>query len=173
MNSSSSKNSFSQAISVTQSLIAQINQNKLSEAEIQQVVSSILSTKNGGRGFFVSYLTSDKPLADNPSQGIIEGLKSSIKVSSKLLVKNLAMSSAMIITHGRNNDTDNIEGSQRVYQRTSNLIQIINSKLIKDELLKLQVTIKNKDGEYQDFLERWKYDAEQKEVILKAILILL
>ena len=172
MNSPSSANSFSQAIAVTQSLIAQINQNKLSEAEIQQVVSSILSTKNGGRGFFVSYLTSDMPLADNPSQGIIEGLKSSIEVSSKLLVKNLAMSSAMIITHGRNNDTDNIKGSRKVYQRTSNLIQMINSKSIKDELLKLQVTIENKDGEYQDFLERWNYDAEQKGVILEAISIL-
>jgi hypothetical protein len=171
MNSSSSINSlsFSQAITATQSLIAQIDKNQLSEAEIKQEVSSILSTKNAGRGFFVSYLTSDISLADNPSPGIIAGLKSSIEISSELLVKNLAMSSAMIVTHGRNNDIDSVEGSKKVCQRTNNLIQKINSKLVKEELKKLQTTIKNEDGEYQDFLTRWDYDTEQKEEILEAI----
>lgn len=171
MNTPSPKTSltFSQAIAKTQFLIARIDKNKLSETEIQQEVSSILSTKNGGRGFLVCYLTSDIPLADKPSLGIIEALKSSIEISGELLVKNIAMSSAMIETHRRNHDRENLEGSKKVYQRTSNLIQIIDSKFIKEELQKLQITIQNGFGKYQCFLARWNYDIEQKESILKAV----
>ncbi len=161
--------SFSQAIAATQSLIEQIKHNQLSEVEIQQAVSSILNTKNGGRGFFVSYLTSDESLADNPSTGVINGLKSSIEVSSDLLVKNLAMSSAMIVAHSQNNDLQNVEGSKKVYQRTTNLIKQINSASIQEKLQKLQTTINNGDGEYQGFFERWKYNSEQKKAIKAAI----
>lgn len=161
--------SFPEAISITQSLIAQIKANELSEVEIQQAVSSILSTKNGGRGFFVSYLTSDESWLDNPPPGIINGLKSSLKVTRELLVKNLAMSSAMVITHQNNNDIQNVEDSQRVCQRTTNLIQEVDSKSITEELIQLQATIDSEQGKYQDFLERWQYDSEQKIAIRAAI----
>ena len=161
--------SFSQAISTTQSLMVKITANQLSETEIEQAISSIVSTKNGGRGFFVSYLTSEMSLADNPSVGVIQGLKSSIEVVSELLIKNLAMSSAMTITHHRNNDRENIAGSQRVCQRTANLIQQVNLKSIKEELQKLQTTIATGKGEYKDFLERWDYDTEQEQAIQRAI----
>ena len=161
--------SFSQAIAATQSLMEQMKQNQLSELEIQQAVSSLVNTKNGGRGFFVSYLTSDESLADNPSTGVIKGLKSSVEVSSDLLVKNLAMSSAMIVAHSQNNDLQNIEGSKKVCQRTTNLIKQINSKSIQEKLQKLQATINQGDGEYQEFLERWQYNSEQKKAIEAAI----
>lgn len=161
--------SFSQAIAVTQSLMEQINAHKLSETEIQQEVSSILDTKNGGRGFFVAYLTSPLPLADNPSIGILNGLKSSIEVSSELLVKNLAMSSAIAIVHARNGDYDSLEGSQKVCRRTGYLIQQLDSTKIKEQLRKLQDTIDTKDGEYTGFLNRWSYDTEQKKAIQTAI----
>ena len=128
-NSSPSESlSFSQALAKTQSLMDKMITNKLSEAEIEQEVSSIVNTKNGGRGFFVAYLTSDMSLADNPTIGVINGLKSSLEVVSELLIKNLAMSSAMVITHNRNNDQNNAEGSQRVCQRTSNLIEQVKSE---------------------------------------------
>lgn len=161
--------SFSQAIAATESLITKINANELSENEIKKVVSSILTTKNGGRGFFVAYLTSEQPLANNPSRGIIEGLSISIKISSELLVKNLAMSSAMVLTHRRNNDSHNAENSLRVARRTNNLIQKLNSNLIKTELEKLNRTINDETGEYQDFLTRWNYDFEQKQAIQQSI----
>ncbi len=161
--------SFPQAISATQSLIDQMKRNELSEVDIQQAVSSILNTKNGARGFFVSYLTSDESLADHPSTGVINGLKSSAEISSELLVKNLAMSSAMVVTHSQNNDLQNIECSKRVCQRTTNLIRQINLESIQQELQKLQTTIDNGDGEYQEFFERWQYDSEQKKAIQAAI----
>ena len=161
--------SFSQAIQATQSLMNKIDLQKLDEADIEKEVSFIVSTKNGGRGFFVAYLTSDLSLPDKPSQGIIDGLKSSEKIVSDLLVKNLAMSSAMTITHTRNNDISNVQGSQRVYRRTCNIIQQINLNLIKKELKKLEATITNEDGDYKNFLERWGYDAQQQQAIKRAI----
>ncbi|MEM7591199.1 MAG: hypothetical protein AAF383_06715 [Cyanobacteria bacterium P01_A01_bin.83] len=161
--------SFPQAIAATQSLMDQIDANELSEAEVQQAVSSILSTKNGGRGFFVSYLTSNLSLADNPSLGIIKGLSSAIELSSELLVKNLAMSYAMSISHNRHNDHESEKDSLKVYHRTSNLIHKINSDLIWQELQKLQSTLMGESKKYQSFLERWNYDAEQKRAIEKAV----
>ncbi|MEY2832708.1 MAG: hypothetical protein RLZZ574_1966 [Cyanobacteriota bacterium] len=161
--------SFPQAIAATQSLMNQIQSNKLSEVEVQQRVSSILSSKNGGRGFFVAYLTSDMSLADNPSTGVLNGLKSATEISSELLVKNLAMSSAMVITHRHNNDSESVAGSQKVCRRTCNLIQQLNLQLIKKKLREIQNTIENGTGEYQEFIERWDYSPKQKKAIQDSI----
>ena len=161
--------SFPQAIAATQSLMEQIKDNQLNETKIQREISSLLNTKNGGRGFFVAYLTSKLPLADNPSIGILNGLKSSIEVSSELIIKNLAMSSAMAIVHARNNDSDNLKGSQKVCRRTGYLIQQLDSTMIREQLRKLQNTIDTGEGEYLDFLNRWGYNTEQKKAIQTAI----
>jgi hypothetical protein len=161
--------SFPQAIAATQSLMNQINSNELSEVEVQERVSSILSSKNGGRGFFVAYLTSDMRLAENPSLGVLNGLKSATEMSSELLVKNLAMSSAMIVAHGHNNDSENILGAQRVCRRTCNLIKQLNLQLIKKKLQEIQNTIENGSGQYQEFIERWDYNIEQKQAIQNTI----
>lgn len=168
-NSSPESLSFPQAIATTESLIDQINSNQLSELEVQQQISSILSSKNGGRGFFVAYLTSDIPWADNPSVGVLNGLKSTQEMSCELLVKNLAMSSAMIVAHSLNNDSENVAGSQKVYRRTCNLIQQLNLQLVNKKLQELQNTIKNGSGEYQKFIERWDYSSEQKKAIQNSI----
>ncbi|MEL6441878.1 MAG: hypothetical protein AAFQ80_21840 [Cyanobacteria bacterium J06621_8] len=161
--------SFSQAIAFTETLISRINADELSEDEIKQIVSSILSTKNGGRGFFVAYLTNDSILADYPSRGIIEGLNISIKVSGELLVKNLAMSTAMVVAHRRNNDSSNEENSLRIVQRTGKLIQKLSSDFVQTELKKLDLAISGDSNEYQNFLERWHYDSEQKQAIQQSI----
>lgn len=162
--------SFPQAIQATQLLMDQINAQQLDETTIEKEVSTIVNTKNGGRGFFVAYLTSDLSLPDQPSKGIINGLKSSIAIVSELLVKNLAMSAAMTVTHDRNNDFKNVQGSQKVHQRTTYLIQQIKQDLVKQELKKLNATITTGQGDYHDFLERWGYDLEQQNAIQKAIM---
>ncbi|MGL5795594.1 MAG: hypothetical protein ACRC06_14570, partial [Waterburya sp.] len=160
---------FPQAIAVTQSLMEKINLNQLSELKIEKEVSSLVSSKNGARGFFVAYLTSEMSLADHPSIGVINGLKSAITIVSDLLVKNLAMSSAMVITHTRNHDSNNLEGSQTVCRRTSNLIQQLQLKSLTEELEKLQTTIITGQGDYQDFLTKWNYNSEQQQAIQEAI----
>lgn len=161
--------SFPDAIAATQSLMAQMANNQLNEAEIEQAISSIVSSKSGARGFFVSYLTSDMTLADRPASGAIDALKTAPEVISELLVKNLAMSSAMAITHRRNQDETNAQGSERVTKRTANLIRLVNLDLVTEELNKLKATIATGEGEYQDFLKRWGYDRQQQEVIQQAI----
>lgn len=169
-NSSEHKSlSFPQAIAKTQLLMEQISSNQLNEAEVRQNVSSLLATKNGGRGFFVAYLTSDIPLADHPTVGVLEGLKSAAEISSELLVKNLAMSSAMMITHRQNNDLENLAGSQTVCRRTCNLIKQLNMHEIAEKLQKLHCTIKQGQGEYQEFLEHWRYNQEQQQAIQETI----
>jgi hypothetical protein len=169
MDNSPESLSFPQAIAITQALMNQINGNELSEAEIQQRVLSILSSKNGGRGFFVAYLTSEMSLADHPSLGMLAGLKSAEGISSELLVKNLAMSSAMVVIHNQNNDLESVAGSQRVCQRTCNLVQQLDLESVEKELQELKNTLKNGRGEYQEFLEHWNYNTHQKKAIQETI----
>ena len=162
--------SFPQAIQATQSLMDKIKHEQLDEKRIEKEVANIVNSKRGGRGFFVSYLTSNLSIADNPSVGIINGLRTSTKVVSELLVKNLAMSSAMAVTHLNNNDLVNFQLSQQVSRRTSNIIQKIQLDLIEKELKKLKHTILTGKGDYTNFLERWNYNCAQKQAIYKAIL---
>ncbi len=162
--------SFPQAIATTQALMDKMNAAQLSEAEIEQEVTSTIETKNGGRGFFVAYLTSELNLADNPSPGVIDALKSSPETANELLVKNLAMSSAMIVAHDRQHDLENAKGSQKVQERTCKLIQLLKSESIENELQKLQMTIEAGRGDYQEFLQRWGYDSEQQQAIKEAII---
>ena len=161
--------SFPDAIAFTQSLMEKITTKTLSETEIQEQVTSLVSSKNGARGFFVAYLTSDLTLADNPSSGIIEALKTSPNLVSELLVKNVAMSAAMAITHRRNQDETAAIGSDRVNLRSINLIQQLNMHDINQELVALKQSVATEAGSYQEFLTRWGYDSEQKQAINQAI----
>jgi hypothetical protein len=161
--------SFPEAIAATQSLMVSMNDRQLDEAEIERAIASLVNTKNGGRGFFVAYLTSDLTLPDYPSLGVINALKTAPEIVGELLVKNLAMSSAMAVTHRRDRDETQAQNSERVTKRTANLIRLINLDFIKAELGKLQTTIVTGEGEYRDFLQRWGYDRTQQEIIQQAI----
>jgi hypothetical protein len=161
--------SFPEAITATQFLMVSMNDRQLDEAEIERAIASVINTKNGARGFFVSYLTSDLTLADNPSLGVINALKTAPEVVGELLVKNLAMSSAMAVTHRRDRDETQAQNSERVTKRTANLIRLVNLDFITAELDKLQTTIVTGEGEYQNFLQRWGYDRTQQEVIQQTI----
>ena len=160
---------FEDAIALTQSLLEKMSANQLKDTEIQSLITSLVKTENGARGFFVTYLTDERPLADNPSFGVIEALKSSPEIVGELLVKNLAMSSAMVMTHRRNQDETMAKGSDSVRQRTINLIQQMRSPLISEKLKELSTSAATGEGNYQSFLQRWGYDEEQKQVIQKAI----
>ena len=75
----------------------------------------------------------------------------------------------MSISHNRHNDYESQKDSLTVHHRTSNLIRQINSDLIWQELQKLQSTLMGESKKYQSFLERWNYDAEQKQAIQKVV----
>lgn len=161
----STKITFEEAIDITQELLSK----HLSQEEIYEQIAGLVSSENGARGFFVVYLTGDDTGADNPGDGVVKALQSSPEIVAELLVKNLAMSTAMAITHERNQDTDNATGSQQVSTRSSNLIEKLHLDLIKDKLQAMIDSATNGVGIYQQFLERWGYDEEQKQAIIKVI----
>lgn len=159
--------SFEDAIALTEKLLEQIA--NLSEAEKTAIISSLVATENGARGLFVTYLTSDNAMVDHPSEGIINGLKTSPEIVSELLVKNVAMSTAMRITHTRNHNPELADSSLKVTQRSLNLINQLSLPEIKEKIDLLAKTIQEEKGIYQEFLTRWGYDQQQKEMILNTL----
>ena len=160
---------FEGAIELTQSLLAQIEVDRLSEAQIEQAVASLVKTKNGARGFFVTYLTDEGQVADRPSPGAIEALRSAPEIVAELLVKNLAMSSAMVVYHSRHQSEERAAGSARVQGRSRNLIQILQMPACKGVASEMLESLQNASGEYEEFFERWGYDDEQKLAIRSAV----
>lgn len=161
---------FEQAIDLTQDLLKQIEIGKLSPQAVERVVSDLVNSNNGARGFFVVYLTDDLTLDPALYEAIISALKTSPKIVSELLTKNLAMSTATAITHTRNNDEQMAQQSINVQQRTVNLIEKLQLSDLFEELKKLRQTLEQNEGFYQQFLERWKYDSQQRQAIHNIIL---
>jgi hypothetical protein len=160
---------FEQAIALTQSLLTQMEQGKLSEAEIGEAIATLVSSMNGARGFFVTYLSDERAIADHPSEAVMQALQTSPEIVSDLLVKNLAMSSAMAITHRRNGDEPMAQGSDRVRSRTAYLIKRLRLAAIIEKAQKLHESASTGLGEYKAFLDRWGYDAEQRQVIQQSM----
>jgi hypothetical protein len=162
---------FQEAIATTQSLLEQMEADRLSDAEIREAIASLVKSMNGARGFFVTYLTDERSFADRPSESTIEALKSSPTIVSELLVKNVTMSAAMAITHRRNNDENAAQGSDRVCRRSVQLIQKLKLDAIETELKQLHQSVVTGEGSYKDFLDSWGYagDREQMQTIQQAI----
>jgi len=161
--------SFEQAIALTQTFLDLLEQEDLSEAVIETTVSALVKTQNGARGFFVTYLTDERALGDRPTPAVIRGLQSSPEMVSELLVKNVAMSTAMAITHTRNQNPDLAASSQQVRDRSTHLITQLQLPEVKDKAQQLYESAQTGTGAYQGFLERWGYDAEQKQAIQAAL----
>lgn len=160
---------FEDAIALTQSLLDRMEQGELSDGELQESIASLASSETGARGFFVTYLSDSRPFVDHPSEAIIQALHTSPDIVAELLVKNLAMSSAMAITHRRNQDEAMAEGSDRVRSRTADLIQRLQLPQVAQRAKKLHESSITGEGDYHAFLKRWGYDAEQREVIRQAM----
>jgi hypothetical protein len=161
--------SFEQAIEITQSLLDEIEQNHRSEIDLESIITALVRTENGARGFFVTYLSDDRAVFDHPISGVIQGLKSSPEIVAQLLTRNLAMSTAMIETHTRNERPDLVSGSKRVQDRTTHLIQQLQLPELQIRLQRLSANLETGDGEYESFLQRWQYDAVQRHAIAQQV----
>jgi hypothetical protein len=165
---------FEAAIALTQKLLDRLAQDRLAQEELpetslKETVSKLVSTRNGARGFFVAYLTDGRPFADNPDPEIIEALKNHPEEVSELLVKNLAMSTAMAITHNRNAQPDQAQQSLQVSRRSADLIGLVGSDRITTEAQDLLQSATDSSGSYTTFLKKWGYDAEQKAAITSRL----
>lgn len=161
--------SFEQAIALTQFLLSELEQEKLSETALGNAIAALVASENGARGFFVNYLTDSRAFADEPSEAVVQALRSSPAIVSELLVKNLAMSTAMILTHTRNENLDMAKSSEQVQRRTIQLIRLTHLSPLLTKVQELLKSIQTGGGQYQSFLERWGYDAEQKRAIQQAL----
>jgi hypothetical protein len=152
--------SFEQAIAYTENLF---NQDLPPDPELQQAIADLVSTDNGARGFFVYYLTNE--ISDRPTESVIQALQAVPIPSAELLVKNLAMSTAMAIAHIRNDDQAMALSSQRVSDRTANLIKLVNLAEVKRIADLMHESAESGVGEYANFLTKWGYDSEQRLAI--------
>jgi hypothetical protein len=164
---------FEQAIALTQALLAQMEQAALSEPEIQQTIADLVRSENGARGFFVAYLSGGSSLADHPSPAVIQALRSSPDIVSELLVKNLSMSTAMAITHRRNQNEEMVAGSNQVRARASQLLQTLELPEVRVKAQAMLESVQTGEGSYQSFLNRWQYDNEQRKEIEQVLRLLL
>ncbi len=160
---------FEEAIALAQSLLDQMEAGKLSEEEIKTAIVSLVKSKDSARGFLGTYLRDDRPLADNPSVSFVLALQSSPEIVGEFLVKSIAMSAAMAITHRRNNNEEMAQGSDRVRRRIANLIQKLQLDLIANKLRQMCESAATGEGNYQAFLQHWGYDTEQRQVIQKVL----
>ncbi len=160
---------FEEAIALTQSLMSQMQAGELSESDLFEAIAQLVKTENGARGFFVTYLSSEGTLADNPSPELIQALEASPDTVAELLVKNLAMSSAMGVAHRRNDKEQMAQGSDRVRSRTAHLIEEVNLPQVRELAQQLYKSALTGEGDYKAFLERWHYDAQQRQVICQIL----
>jgi len=158
---------FEEAIAYTENLLSR---NDLDDAQLQSEITNLVKTSNGARGFFVCFLTGECELADNPSPAIIKALQAEPKAIAELLVKNLAMSTAMAITHRHNDSPDQANDSDRVAKRTALLIEKVDLPEVRAIASQMLNSATSNNGEYAAFLEKWGYDAEQKQAIANVLL---
>ena len=87
-----------------------------------------------------------------------------------ITVRNLAMSSAMVIVHKRNNDASQKESSERVACRCVELLRLLDPYQVKTRIEVLLLAVSENIGEDVNFINKWKYDEEQLEFIKNNIL---
>jgi hypothetical protein len=161
--------SFPQAIALAEEILALPTDDAVQE----RAIAALLQTANGARGFFVSFLTGESPLADTPTAGMIRALRSAPTIVADLMAKNLAMSTAMQLTHQANGDAEQAAGSARVQARSRTLIAALQLPALQTELQQLQDSASTNTGEYAEFLARWGYDAEQRRAIQQVVAAIL
>ena len=157
---------FEEAITYTENLLGR---GDVEELQLESEISTLVQTSNGARGFFVCFLTGEWQLADNPSSGIIKALQSEPNAIAELLVKNLAMSTAMAIVHQRADNSEQAQGSKRVAKRTALLMEKVDLVEVRTIAAQMQNSASTSTGEYVSFLEKWGYDVEQKQAIANVL----
>ena len=161
--------SFPQAIEISGQWLALWEAGELSEEVLADRVSELVASRDGARGFFVVALAGDSPLMDRLPEPVALQLRLAGEPVVDLTVRNLAMSTAMALHHRRANDPEQPGGSERVQQRSSELLRLLEPLAVKQRLETLMAAAREGQGDDVAFMERWGYDDEQKMAICEAI----
>ena len=161
------KPTFKEAMEATMIWCKSWENDEISDEVISDRIGELIKTVEGARGFFVVSLSIDCPLMDRLPDALIFQLRSSRDIVIDLTVKNLAMSSAMVITHHKNNDSQEIQ-SERIKIRCIELLKLLESNAVKKRLDVLLEATKG-NGTDLKFLDRWGYNDEQITAISESI----
>ena len=161
------KPTFKEAMEATMIWCKSWENEEISDEVISDLIGELIKTVEGARGFFVVSLSIDCPLMDRFPDALIFQLRSSGDIVIDLTVKNLAMSSAMVITHHKNNDSQEIQ-SERIKIRCIELLKLLDSNAVKKRLDVLLEATKG-NGTDLKFLDRWGYNDEQITAISESI----
>ena len=161
------KPTFKEAMEATMIWCKSWENDEISDEVISDRIGELIKTVEGARGFFVVSLSIDCPLMDRFPDALIFQLRSSRDIVIDLTVKNLAMSSAIVITHQKNNDSQEIQ-SERIKIRCIELLKLLDSNAVKKRLDVLLEATKG-NGTDLKFLDRWGYNDEQITAISESI----
>ena len=75
---------FDAAIDLTQVFLTQLAKNELTSSQILDFVSALIQTSNGARGFFVTYLTIQDPICDEPQPEIIAAIAAHPSIAANM-----------------------------------------------------------------------------------------
>ena len=161
------KPTFKEAMQASMIWCKSWENDEISDEVISDRIGELIKTVEGARGFFVVSLSIDCPLMDRFPDALIFQLRSSGEIVVDLTVKNLAMSSAMIITHRKNKGPQKIQ-SERIKIRCIELLKLLDSTQVKKRLDVLLEATKG-NGTDLKFLNKWGYNDEQINAISESI----
>ena len=161
------KPTFKEAMQASMIWCKSWENDEISDEVISDRIGELIKTVEGARGFFVVSLSTDCPLMDRFPDPLIFQLRSSGEIVVDLTVKNLAMSSAMVVEHRKNNDPQEIQ-SERIKIRCIELLKLLDSHQVKKRLNVLLEATQGKGTDLK-FLERWGYNDEQINAISESI----
>jgi hypothetical protein len=167
--------SFPQAMEIAAQWIGLWEAGELSDEVLADRVGELVASQDGARGFFVVGLTGEAPLLDRLPEPLVAALRQAGPGVVDLTARNLAMSTAMVLHHRRSGDRDHQAGSERVQLRSTELLRQLEPVAVKQRLESL-LAAAAQDGDSEGavaedraFLDRWGYDAEQRQAIAAAI----
>ncbi len=167
--------SFPQAMEIAAQWIGLWEAGELSDEVLADRVGELVASRDGARGFFVVGLTGEAPLLDRLPEPLVVALRQAGPGVVDLTARNLAMSTAMVLHHRRSGDREHQAGSERVQLRSTELLRHLEPLAVKQRLEPLLAAAAEDGGSEQAetedraFLDRWGYDAEQRQAIAAAI----
>ncbi|MEI8251523.1 MAG: hypothetical protein WCF98_10170 [Synechococcus sp. ELA057] len=160
---------FPQAMEIAAQWLGLWENGELSDEVLADRVAELVASRDGARGFFVVSLVGDCPLMDRLPEPLVLQLRLAGEPVVDLTARNLAMSTAMALHHGRAGDNDQQAASERVSGRCCELLRLLEPAAVKTRLETLLAAARDGQGEDVAFLDRWGYDPQQREAIVAAI----
>ena len=160
--------SFTQAINISAQWCKEWGEDLLSEEVLADRVAELIKTKNGLRGFF-AYALSDQNcyLLDKLPFSFVFKLQEAGDDVVEIVVKNLIMSSAQVITHERDHNIEYKSNSENISERCKSILRVLETKAVTKNINQIMNDLDNLGNSFDNSK---KYNDKQKEFIKHQIL---